>query len=121
MRAIILAAGRGSRLGPLGDGRPKCLVELSGKPLIVRQVAALRGGGVTEIGVVRGYRADMIRLPGVIYFENPRWSETNMVSSLCAAAQWLRNGPVIVSYADIFYRRELVRSHCAAAQSELTI
>src|SRR5437899_3286230 len=58
MRAIILAAGRGKRLGPLGDGRPKCLVELSGKPLIERQVAALRGGGVSEIGIVRGYRAD---------------------------------------------------------------
>ena len=109
MRAIVLAAGRGNRLGPLGDGRPKCLVELSGKPLIARQVAALRGGGVSEIGIVRGYRADMIRLPGVTYFENPRWSETNMVSSLCAAAPWLRNGPVIVSYADIFFRRELVR------------
>jgi len=120
MRAIILAAGRGSRLGPLGDGRPKCLVELSGKPLIVRQVAALRGGGVTEIGIVRGYRADMIRLPEVIYFENPRWSETNMVSSLCAAAEWLRNGPVIVSYADIFYRRELVRG-LVESQDDLAV
>ena len=110
MRAIILAAGRGKRLGALGDGRPKCLVELSGKPLVERQVAALRGGGVSEIGIVRGYRAEMIRLPGVMYFENPRWSETNMVSSLCAAAQWLRSGPVIVSYADIFFRREPVRA-----------
>ncbi len=120
MRAIILAAGRGKRLGPLGDGRPKCLVELSGKPLIERQVAALRGGGVSEIGIVRGYRADMIQLPGVMYFENPRWSETNMVSSLCAAAQWLRNGPVIVSYADIFFRRELVRG-LVASQDDLVI
>src|SRR6266849_3892034 len=120
MRAIILAAGRGKRLGPLGDGRPKCLVELSGKPLIERQVAALRGGGVREIGMVRGYRADMIQLPGVMYFENPRWSETNMVSSLCAAAQWLRSGPVIVSYADIFFRRELVRG-LVASQDDLVI
>ncbi len=120
MRAIILAAGRGKRLGPLGDGRPKCLVELCGKPLIERQVAALRGGGVSEIGIVRGYRADMIQLPGVMYFENPRWSETNMVSSLCAAAQWLRSGPVIVSYADIFFRRELVRG-LVASQDDLVI
>ena len=120
MRAIILAAGRGKRLGPLGDGRPKCLVELSGKPLLDRQVAALRGGGVSEIGIVRGYRADMIQLPGVMYFENPRWSETNMVSSLCAAAQWLRSGPVIVSYADIFFRRELVRE-LVESQDDLAI
>jgi len=120
MRAIILAAGRGSRLGPLGDGRPKCLVELSGKPLVERQVAALRRGGVREIGIVRGYRAHMIQLPGVVYFENPRWSETNMVGSLCAAAQWLRAGPVIVSYADIFFRHALVRE-LVESQDDLAI
>ncbi len=109
MRAIILAAGRGSRMGHLGDERPKCLVELAGKPLIERQIAALRRGGVDEIGVVRGYRAELIDFPGLSYFANERWAETNMVMSLAAAALWLRSGPVIVSYADIFYRSELVR------------
>src|SRR5437879_5073240 len=120
MHAIILAAGRGSRLGALGDGRPKCLVELSGKPLVERQVAALGRCGVSEIGIVRGYRAHMIQLPGVTYFENPRWSETNMVASLCAAAPWLRDGPVVVSYADIFFRHELVRA-LVDAQDDLAI
>ena len=109
MRAIILAAGRGSRMGPLG-GRPKCLVELAGKPLIERQIAALRRGGVDQIGVVRGYRAETIDFPGLSYFTNERWAETNMVMSLAAAAPWLRSEPVIVSYGDIFYRSELVRS-----------
>ena len=108
MRALILAAGRGSRMKEIGDERPKCLVELAGKPLIERQMAALRRGGVDEIGVVRGYRAEMIDYPGLTYFANERWSETNMVMSLAAAAEWLRAGPVIVSYADIFYRNELV-------------
>lgn len=115
MRAVILAAGRGSRMGDLGEDRPKCLVELEGKPLIERQIAALRRGGVEEIGVVRGYRADMIDFPGLCYFANERWAETNMVMSLAAAAPWLRSGPVIVSYADIFYRGELVRGLAAAA------
>jgi choline kinase len=109
MRAVILAAGRGSRLGHLGGDRPKCLVELEGKPLIERQIAALRRGGMDEIGVVRGYRAEMIDFPGLTYFANERWAETNMVMSLAAAASWLRSGPVIVSYGDIFYRSELVR------------
>jgi L-glutamine-phosphate cytidylyltransferase len=109
MRAVILAAGRGSRIRHLGDDRPKCLVELAGKPLIERQIAALRRGGVDEIGIVRGYRAEMIDFPGLSYFANERWLETNMVMSLAAAAPWLRSGPVIVSYADIFYRSELVR------------
>jgi choline kinase len=109
MRAVILAAGRGSRLGHLGADRPKCLVELEGKPLLERQVAALRRGGVDEIGVVRGYRAEMIDFPGLAWFANERWAETNIVMSLAVAAPWLRSGPVIVSYADIFYRSQLVR------------
>lgn len=109
MRAIILAAGRGSRLGHLGDNRPKCFVELEGRPLIEYQMAALRRGGVNEIGIVRGYRAEMIDFPDLSYFNNERWAETNMVMSLATAASWLREGPVIVSYADIFYRGELVR------------
>jgi choline kinase len=115
MRAVILAAGRGSRLGHLGEDRPKCLVELEGKPLIERQIAALRRGGVDEIGVVRGYRAEMIDFPGLSYFTNRRWAETSMVMSLAAAADWLRSGPVIVSYADIFFRNELVRGLAGAA------
>lgn len=114
MRAVILAAGRGSRMGSLGDDRPKCLVELDGRPLLERQIAALRRGGVDEIGIVRGYRADMLNFPGLSYFDNERWAETNMVMSLAAAAAWLRAGPVIVSYADIFYRGELVRGLAGA-------
>ena len=109
MRALILAAGRGSRMGTLGDDRPKCLVELDGRPLLDRQLAALRRGGADEIGVVRGYRADMLNVSGLSYFENKRWAETNMVMSLVAAAPWLRSAPVIVSYADIFYCSALVR------------
>lgn len=120
MRAIILAAGRGRRLGHLGDNRPKCLIELAGKPLIERQIAALRRGGVGDIGVVRGYRAEMIDIPGLSYFANNRWAETNLVMSLAAAAPWLRSGPVIVSYADIFYRSELVHG-LAAAPGQLVI
>lgn len=120
MRAVILAAGRGSRLGHLGDDRPKCLIELEGQPLIQRQIATLRRGGVDEIGVVRGYRAEMIDFPGLSYFANERWAETNMVMSLAAAAAWLRSGPVIVSYADIFYRSELVHG-LATAPGQLVI
>jgi choline kinase len=120
MRAIILAAGRGSRMGQLGDDRPKCLVELEGQPLIALQIAALRRGGVDEIGVVRGYRAETIDFPGLSYFANERWAETNMVMSLAAAARWLRAGPVIVSYADIFYRGELVRG-LASASGQLVV
>jgi len=58
---------------------------------------------------VRGYRADLLAYPGLTLFENSRWAETNMVTSLSTAASWLRAEPLIVSYGDIFYRSELVR------------
>ncbi len=120
MRALILAAGRGSRMGALGDVRPKCLVELDGRPLLDRQLAALRAGGARDIGIVRGYRKDMLNDPALEHFDNERWSETNMVMSLACAAEWLRAEPVIVSYADIFYRGDLIRA-LAAAPGELVI
>jgi L-glutamine-phosphate cytidylyltransferase len=110
MRALILAAGRGSRMGALSDDRPKCLVELAGRSLLERQIAALRQGGAEEIGIVRGYRAEMLNTPRLTCFDNERWAQTNMVMSLATAAVWLRSGTVIVSYADIFYRGELVRA-----------
>jgi choline kinase len=115
MRAVILAAGRGSRMGALAQDRPKCLVELAEKPLIRRQIAALRAGGVSSIGIVRGYLGHLIDIEDVTYFENPRWAETNMVMSLVAAAKWLQSEAVVISYADIFYRCNIVRDLIAAS------
>jgi L-glutamine-phosphate cytidylyltransferase len=115
MRALILAAGRGSRLGLATKDRPKCLVELSGRPLIQHQIAALGRGGASEIGIVRGYLADQISIENVTYFENPRWAQTNMVMSLAAAATWMRFGPVLISYADIFYGQKIVRDLVSAS------
>jgi choline kinase len=114
MIAVILAAGRGSRMGVACDRRPKCLLEVAKKPLIMRQIAALRGAGAHTVGIVRGYRSEMICFPGVSYFDNPRWKETNMVMSLATAADWLWLEPIIVSYGDIFYRRDLAANLWAA-------
>jgi molybdenum cofactor cytidylyltransferase len=54
--AVLLAAGSGSRMG----GRPKCLLELGGVPLIRRQLIALSGAGIDEVVVVLGHHADAI-------------------------------------------------------------
>ena len=110
MKAIILAAGRGSRMKDLTDQRPKCLVELGGKALLDRQLAALRDAGVNQIAIVTGYKREQLKNRGLIEFENTRWAETNMVSSLACAGSWLKSGPCIVSYSDIFYDASAVAS-----------
>jgi len=110
MKAIILAAGRGSRMNELTDERPKCLVELRGKTLLDWQLEALREAGIKEIAIVTGYKREMLANRGLVEFHNPRWAETQMVSSLAYAADWLQTGPCIVSYSDIFYAPSAVES-----------
>ena len=108
MKAILLAAGRGSRLKGLTDDRPKCLVELGGIRLLDWQLAALGAAGIEEVVVVTGYRADLLDGAGVRNDHNPDWAGTTMVHSLlCAAAEI--DAPVVVSYTDIVYGPEPVR------------
>lgn len=110
MKAIILAAGRGSRMKDLTDERPKCLVELRGKTLLDRQLEALRAAGIAEIAIVTGYKRELLTNRGLAEFHNSRWAETNMVSSLACAQDWLQAEPCIVSYSDIFYSSMAVQS-----------
>ncbi len=107
-RAIILAAGRGSRMKQLTDEKPKCLNELHGKPLLQYQLDALRAAGITEIGIVSGYQRDKLQPFALTEFYNQRWASTNMVSSLECASSWLSETDVIVSYSDIFYDKTAV-------------
>lgn len=116
MKAIILAAGRGSRMNDLTTDQPKCFVHLHGKRLLDWQLSALRGAGINEIAIVRGYRGEMFTEP-LTYFDNPRWEQTNMVRTLATARDWLVSGACIVSYADIFYSAETVRRLAACPES----
>jgi choline kinase len=59
-KAVILSAGKGSRLLPLTAERPKCLIDLSGKSLLEWQLDALQGAGIGDIVVVTGFREDLV-------------------------------------------------------------
>ncbi len=103
VKLIVLAAGQGTRLRPLTDDRPKCMVELRGTPLVEHQLASARQAGVTSIHVVLGYRHDMVDFPNITKHVNEAFATTNMVSSLFVAESALE-GDVIVSYGDIVYQ-----------------
>ncbi len=89
MRAIILAAGRGRRMKELGDQLPKCLIKLRGKPLLEYQLNTLRQAGINKIALVTGYRDQLFMDYDLKKFHNSRWADTNMVTSLCCAEEWL--------------------------------
>jgi len=101
----------------LTDERPKCLVEVRGKALLDRQLEALRAAGIMQIAIVTGYKRELLAYQGLVEFHNARWAETNMVSSIACAEDWIRVEPCIVSYSDIFYGPAAVRSlmTCEAA------
>jgi choline kinase len=110
MRAIILAAGRGSRLGSLTDKQPKALTILKEKPLIQWQIEALNQAGIYEIAIVTGYLSSLLNSYGTHHFYNPRWAETNMLSSLWIAKEWLLKDVCIISYSDIVYEPAIIKA-----------
>ena len=108
MRGIILAAGRGRRMGQLTRDKPKCLLEIKGKSLLSMQIEAFKKAGVTEIGIVTGYKRERIAEYGLTEFYNPKWENSNMVVSLTCAEDWLKDNHCIISYSDIFLKLQLL-------------
>jgi len=108
-KAIILAAGEGTRLRPYTLDRPKCLVEVDGRSLLDRQLAVLAAEGVDSVMMIGGYRAEMLERPGVELRLNPRYFETNMVWTLFSAEDDLE-GDILICYGDIVYSRAILQA-----------
>jgi len=108
MNAIILAAGEGSRLGNISDGRPKCLVKIEDNTLLEIQINTLHACGIEDISLVRGYESEKINIPGLRYYDNPDYVSTNMLYSLFCARKEMR-GNILILYADILYEEQVIR------------
>lgn len=116
MRAIILAAGAGTRLSPLTDDCPKCLVAVGDRPLLDYQIGALRAAGVDDIVIVVGYRAEQVRGhcgAACHYVENPDFATTNSIYSLFLAAAYLDTDTFLFN-CDILFDPEIVRRMLAS-------
>jgi choline kinase len=109
-KAIIVAAGRGKRLGNETDEIPKCMVKVAGRSILHWQLRALESAGVTDIVVVRGYRGDLISAPGhdLRFIENPEWASNNILASLMYAAAEM-DGGFYFSYSDIVFAPAVAR------------
>ena len=113
MKAIILSAGQGSRLGHLVDDRPKCLIDFNGRSLLDRQLDALEANGVHEAVVVTGFHDELVSEaiarrsggPAVRTIYNPFYKVADNTGSLFMAREELTgdclvwNGDTLVSNA----------------------
>lgn len=111
MRAIILAAGAGTRLQPLTDNRPKCLVTLAGKPLLNYQMEALHAVGVDDIVLVVGCKAEQVRAhcgQRARYIENADYLQTNSIYSLYLAAEELDDDTFLFN-CDILFQPQVLK------------
>jgi len=113
MKAIILSAGQGSRLGHMVDNKPKCLIEFNGRTLLDRQLDTLEANGVGEAVVVTGFHDELVQAaiadrsggPNVRTIYNPFYKVADNTGSLFMAREELSgdclvwNGDTLVSNA----------------------
>jgi len=123
MRAIIIGAGRGSRLEHLTDEVPKTLVEVVGKPMLEHILDALTFAGFArkDIVFISGYRADVVeaRYPDLTFVRNEAWESNNILLSLLSARAFMADG-FVSTYADIVYTPEIARD-VAASDHAITL
>jgi len=117
MKAIILAAGAGSRIKPLTDNLPKCLLKVGDKTILEMMVSIIQECGITEFIFVVGYLKEQIidflkiRFPNLnaIFVTNDKYSETNTGYSLLLAKDFIHDSDFIKIDADVVFDKEILK------------
>lgn len=112
MKMIILAAGEGSRLRPLTNNKPKCMVEYNNKPIIHYILETATTLDIKDIAIVNGYKKEILeeylKNQNITFYTNKMYASTNMLSTLFHAKEFM-NDDIIISYADIVYKKEVLQ------------
>ena len=121
MIGIILAAGKGSRLGLITKKNHKALLLIKGKALINYQIDAFYQAGIKKIYIITGYNSYLFNSykDQVTLLYNSNWKNSNMLISIMTAKDLLNESPAIISYSDIFYESHALKS--LLNQKELSI
>lgn len=116
MKALILAAGVGSRLAPLTDHMPKSLVEVNGTPILMKQIENLHACGITDITVVSGYLSHVLadavggKYPEITVLESVDYAITNNMYSAYLAKETMAGHDFIMMNADVFFDASVIRA-----------
>ena len=106
-RALIIAAGLGSRLKDHTENLPKCMLDFGGQTLLQRQLNAYKKNEINDISLIRGYKKEKINYKGIKYFENTDFKNNNILNSIFYAEKII-NGNIIISYSDILFEPSVV-------------
>ena len=106
-KALIIAAGLGSRLKKHTENLPKCMLDFGGKTLLQRQLDSYKKNGIKDISLIRGYKKEKINYKGIKYFENTDYKNNNILNSIFYAEKVI-NGNIIISYSDILFDSSVV-------------
>lgn len=126
MKVLILAAGRGTRISRYLSGNPKCTVDIGdGQRLIQYTVDLLNSRGIERIGIVLGYKAQVIRdvLAGksVEFYVNPFYDVTNSIASAWFAKEFMAGGlaeeDLLIMNGDVYLEEKLLDRILADRQS----
>jgi len=109
-QAIIIGAGRGSRLMPTTADAPKCYAEVEGKRILDWTVDAFEAAGIERICFIGGYQIDMVRrdYPRFEFRHNKDWQNNNILASLLCAEDLMEEG-FICCYSDILFTARTVK------------
>jgi phosphoenolpyruvate phosphomutase len=119
VRGIVLAASRGSGLDAVTADRPKCMIDVRGKPLLHQLLGTLDECGIADVAVVRGYCKEAIPTAGIAVVDNDAYADTGEAASLACASARLQ-GETIVVYGDVLFRRYILDELLDSA-SDITI
>ena len=106
-KALIIAAGLGTRLKKHTENLPKCMLDFGGKTLLQRQLDVYKKCGIKDISLIRGYKKEKINYKGIKYFENTEYKNNNILNSIFYAEKII-NGNIIISYSDILFDSSVV-------------
>jgi phosphoenolpyruvate phosphomutase len=115
MRAIIISAGRGKRMGDLSDSLPKCLLEINGTTILRRQVDIFKACGIEDIVVIKGYKKELVNYSDLRYRINNNYLANNILNSLFCASDDIE-GNCLITYGDILFRAQIVKSLISSRQ-----